>query len=197
MGKVSIALKGWRFDEEEVFDEDGRFRPLSEMEEDTRLRINRLTTLREKPCDACWLVHGEEDKQRCRSAAYVYGEPRAEVLVCEEHLPDFSYWYLEEGGDTYRGEIAFQDEFHEWFDAGNRAPDSYEGIQHEATEPESVPEPSGDLAVREIPIPEEEQIRIDLRNPEATGPDESEDSPSEAEVSEAIDDDLTDALEDL
>lgn len=197
MGKVSIALKGWRFDEEDVFDEDGGFRPLSEMDDDTRVRINRLTTLREKPCDACWLIHGEEDIERCRPAEYVYGEPRAEVLVCEEHLPDFSYWYLNDGGEAYRGEVVFQDEFHEWFEAGNRAPAGYEGIEHEATEQESVPEPSAEMTVRDIPVPEDEQVRIDLRNPDSMGTDESDDEPSEAEVTEAIDEDLTDALDDL
>jgi hypothetical protein len=197
MGKVSIALKGWRFDEEAVFDEDGGFRPLSEMDDDTRLRLNRLTTLREKPCDACWLVHGQEERERCRPADYVYGEPHAEVLVCQQHLPDFSYWYLEEGGDAYRGKIAFQDAFHEWFDAGNRAPDGYEGIQHETTEPESVPEPTREMTVRDVPIPEDEQIRIDLRNPEDAGSADSQESATESDVSEAIDEDLTDALEDL
>lgn len=197
MGKVSVALRGWRFDEAEVFDEDGGFRPLSEMSDDTRVRLNRLTTLREKPCDACWLIHGEGDRQRCRPAEYVYGEPHAEVLVCEEHLPDFSYWYLEAGGDAYRGEIAFQDEFHEWFDAGNRAPEGYEGIEHETTEPESVPEPTREMTVRDIPIPEDDQIRIDLRNPGGGDADDSRETPPESEVEEAIDDDLTDALEDL
>ncbi|MFB6111409.1 MAG: hypothetical protein ABEJ35_02615 [Halobacteriaceae archaeon] len=195
MGKVSVALKGWRFDEAELFDDRGEFRPLSEMDPDTRLRLNRLTTLRDKPCDACWLIHGEDDRDRCRPAAYVYGEPRAEVLVCERHLPDFSYWYLEDGGDEYRGEPAFQEAFHEWFAAGNRAPAGYEGIEHEETDPEAVPEPVEDgseAAIREVPIPEDEQTRLDLRRP-----DESDAPVEEAEAAEAVDEDLADALEDL
>lgn len=191
MGKVSIALKGWRFDEEAVFDEDGQFRPLDEMDPDTRLRINRLTALREEPCDACWLVHGEEAVERCRPAEYVYGEPQAEVLVCAQHLPDFSYWYLEDGGETYRGEAAFQDAFHGWFAAGNRAPAGYEGIEHEETDPESVPEPSTpETAVREVPVPEDEQVRVSLR--EET-PDEDDSAATEDPVDEALDE----ALEDL
>lgn len=197
MGKVSIALKGWRFEEAAVFDDDGRFLPLEEMDPDTRLRVNRLTTLREKPCDACWLIHGDDEIERCRPAEYVYGEPQAEVLVCDEHLPDFSYWYLEDGGEAYRGEVAFQDAFHEWFAAGNRAPDGYTGIEHEETDPQSVPDPArGETTVREIPVPEDEQIRIDLRDPGGDGADDGDELDDE-DVREAVDDDLTDALEDL
>lgn len=195
MGKVSIALKGWRFDEKEVFDEQGRFRPLEEMDPDTRTRLNRLTTLREKPCDACWLLHGEEERERCRPAAYVYGEPRAEVLVCEEHLADFSYWYLEAGGDAYRGEAAFQDAFHEWFAGGNRAPTGYEGIEHTETDPASLPDPPGEGGIRDVAIPEDEQVHIDLRDPTGAGDTESE--VEDADVDEALDEDLTDALDDL
>ena len=39
MGKVSIALRGWRFDEAAVFTNDGELRPLDEMDQDTRERI--------------------------------------------------------------------------------------------------------------------------------------------------------------
>ena len=53
MGKVSIALRGWRFDEAEVFDEDGEIRPLEEMSEETRKRLVRLRVVAGEPCDPC------------------------------------------------------------------------------------------------------------------------------------------------
>ena len=36
MGKISIGLRGWRFEEDEVFDAEGNVRPFGEMDEDTR-----------------------------------------------------------------------------------------------------------------------------------------------------------------
>ena len=141
MAKVSIGLRGWRFDEEDVFDEAGNFRPLEEMPDDARRRLLRLTTLVNSPCDACWLIHGEEDIQKGNVARVVYGEPMAEVLLCPDHEIDFLYWYREEGGERYRGSEELQDAFHEWFDDGGRAPEGYGGVEHVDTDPEELPDP--------------------------------------------------------
>ncbi|MFB6219782.1 MAG: hypothetical protein ABEH77_11530, partial [Halobacteriaceae archaeon] len=138
MGKVSIGLRGWRFDEESVFDEDGAFRPIDDIPEEERTRLLRLTTLLDRPCDACWLVHGDENVEQCDPPVAVYGEPTAEVLVCGDHEADFYYWYFEEGGRDHRGTEAFRDRFHEWFAAGHRAPDGYAGLDHVDTAPADV-----------------------------------------------------------
>lgn len=198
MGKVSIALKGWRFDEEAVFDENGEFKPLAEMDSETRLRLNRLTTLREEACDCCWLQFGDDEERRCRSAEYVYGEPHSEVLLCDEHLDDFSYWYLETGGEEYRGTEAFQEEFHEWFADGGRAPEGYVGIEHEETAPESIPEPSqSEPTVRDVPVPEDEQIRVSLA-PDSSSDEQDEPGDIDEEAAaEALDEELADAVSDL
>ena len=159
MGKVSIGLRGWRFDESAVFDEAGRFRPLEEMPDDDRERLLRLTALVGAPCDACWLVHGDDGLDECRPAAAVYGEPGAEVVLCRSHETDFDYWYHEDGGRELRGTAGFQSAFHEWFDDGGRAPEGYAGIEHVDTDPESLPEPPAAADVdREAP-----GERIDLR----------------------------------
>jgi hypothetical protein len=141
MAKVSVGLRGWRFEESEVFTDDGEFKPLLEMPEDARKRLVRLTYLVEDPCDACYLVHGEAEKRRCNPATIVYGEPGDEVLLCEDHEADFLYWFREAGGSDHRGEERFRDEFHEWFAGDGRAPEGYGGLDHVATDPESLPSP--------------------------------------------------------
>lgn len=193
MGKVSIALHGWRFDEDELFDQDGEFRPLSELDPDTRKRLVRLTALREKPCDACWLIHGDEEIHRCNVAQYVYGEPLAEVVVCEDHIDDFYYWFQDDGGAKHRGTDRFQEAFHEWFAAGNRAPPEFPGVEHTATDPETVPDPDPpEPGVFTVELPEEEQVEIDLREAIETTDDETT-----AALEDALDEDLDDALRDL
>lgn len=165
MGKVSIAFRGWRFDEGEVFDENGDFRALDEMSRDTSRRLVRLSVLKDLPCDACWLVHGDENIRRCREPTVVYGEPMSEVLLCDEHERDFYYWYQEAGGSEYAGSEAFEDAFHEWFADGNRAPDEYESPEHVETEPDRVPEPDvPDPSAFNRELPEDEQVNIDLRD---------------------------------
>jgi hypothetical protein len=134
MTKVSIALRGWRFEEDDVFDEDGDRRPLAEMPEDARHRIVRLAQISGDACDACWLVHGDADVDRANPGDIVYGEPLAEVILCEEHEADFLYWFREAGGRKHTGEAAFPDRFHEWFADGNRAPEGYGGLEHVAAE---------------------------------------------------------------
>lgn len=193
MGKVSIALEGWRFDEEELFDESGEFRPLSELSPDTRQRLVRLTALRDEPCDACWLIHGDEEIHRSNVAAYVYGEPLAEVLLCDSHIDDFYYWYQQEGGAQYRGTDAFQDQFHEWFANDNRAPDSYGSIEHVRTDQDHIPSPEPpEPGVFTVELDEDERVEIDLR--EAI---DDADADTRASLDDAIDEDLEDALRDL
>lgn len=193
MGKVSIALQGWRFDEEELFDDDGEFRPLAELDADTRKRLVRLTALREEPCDACWLIHGDEEIHKCNVARYVYGEPLAEVLLCEDHIHDFYYWYQEAGGVDHRGTDRFQDAFHEWFAAGNRAPPAFGEVEHTSTAPDAVPDPDPpEPGVFTVDLPEEEQVTIDLRSAI-----EDADPETTATLEDVLDDDLDDALRDV
>lgn len=164
MGKISIGLRGWRFDESEVFTDDDEFLPLDELDDDVRERLARLSVLVGSPCDACWLIHGDENLRECAVCEVVYGEPLSEVVLCGEHERDLVYWYQHEGGDSYRGTERFQDAFYEWFEEGNRAPDWFEGVDHVDTEPAELPDP---------PDPDQEQIdaaggetgeRIDLRD---------------------------------
>lgn len=164
MGKVSIGLRGWRFDEEEVFDEDGEFKRLEEIPEETRLRLQRLELLVTDPCQACWLIHGDENVAECNVAEAVYGEPRSEVALCDEHEPDFLYWFREEGGERYMGEDELKDAFHEWFAGGGRAPEGYGGVEHVDTDPEDLPDPS-EVDPEEVKMePPEDGKRIDLRD---------------------------------
>jgi hypothetical protein len=140
MDKVSIGLRGWRFDEDAVLTDDGELRPPAKMEPEVRERVLRLHRLVEAPCDACWLIHGDEEINRCRVARAVYGEPFEEVVLCDEHEPDFLYWFREVGGRDLAGTEAFEDGFHEWFLDGGRAPEGYAGLEHVETAPEDVPE---------------------------------------------------------
>lgn len=167
MGKVSIGLRGWRFDEDEVFTDDGEFRPMDEIPEDPRKRLVRLQALVTAPCDACWLIHGDAAVHECNVAQVVYGEPLGEVVLCDEHEPDFLYWFSEAGGQQYKGQQILQDEFHEWFADGGRAPEGYGGVEHVETDPEEIPEPpEPDQEKLNVDLPEEEQERINLRNVE-------------------------------
>src|SRR6056297_2576915 len=152
MGKVSIGLRGWRFEESEIFTDSEEFKPLEEIPEDPRQRLLRLSRLVEQPCDACYLTFGEADKQRCNPSAYVYGEPMDEVVLCADHEPDFVYWYQNEGGSDLRGEPEFADAFHQWFADGNRAPEGFGGVDHVETDPEALPD---------LPTPEEIHDRLE------------------------------------
>ena len=140
MAKVSVGLRGWRFEESDIFTADGEVKPLDEIPEDPRARLLRLQSLVAEPCDACYLVHGEAEKRRCNEATIVYGEPLEEVLLCADHEADFLYWFREAGGDAFAGEDRFRDEFHEWFADGGRAPAEYGGLDHVDTDPETLPE---------------------------------------------------------
>lgn len=162
MAKVSVGLRGWRFEEDDIFDEDGNFLPWGEMPVDARRRLARLQAVVDRPCDACWLTHGNENVDRCNTASVVYGEPMAEVLLCDDHEPDFYYWFREAGGDEYAGTEAFQERFHEWFAAGNRAPEGYAGVEHVVADEAPDPE-TPDLEELNVELAPEEQAELDLR----------------------------------
>lgn len=190
MGKVSIGLRGWRFDEDAVFDEDGEFKPLEEMPADDRHRIHRLMSLVGSACDACWLLHGDENISECNTAATVYGEPEAEVVLCTAHEDDFVYWFTEAGGDDYRGEPELQDVFHEWFVEGGRAPEWFDGIDHVDTEPEAIPDPQREATVHNVETPTEKKERIDLRNMEVRRGEDAERDERDETDPVPLDDDL-------
>jgi hypothetical protein len=163
MTKVSIGFRGWRFDEDEVFDEDGSYRPLPEMDEDTRERIQRIPELSNQPCDVCYLAAQAGERESRDEPTAVYGEPGAEVLVCDAHEATFYYWFLDAGGDEHEGTPELQDAFHKWVAAGNREPEHYEGPDHVETDPDSIPAPAaGDLQGLPVELPESERARIDL-----------------------------------
>jgi hypothetical protein len=168
MSKVSIGLRGWRFDESAVLEPDGDLKPLREMPQDARDRISRLATLVNEPCDACWLIHGEEQRRRCNVAQVVYGEPLGEVLLCDDHEPDFVYWFREEDGSALAGSRNMRNAFHAWFHDGGRAPEDYESIEHVETDPDTVPKKRHADA---LPSLEEELAGMSEQEREALGVD--------------------------
>ncbi len=165
MAKVSVGLRGWRFDEEEIFTDDGELRPLDKIPADPRERLVRLVKLVEEPCDVCYLDHGDAAIHRCNQARIVYGEPRGEVLLCAAHEPEFVYWFREAGGSEYRGSIELADRFHEWIAAGNAAPDGYSAVEHVDEDPDALPDPPDQREVQDR-IEEDAEFdgaRIDIR----------------------------------
>jgi hypothetical protein len=167
MAKVSIGLRGWRFEESDIFDDSGNLRPFDEIPEDARNRLLRLTAIVGESCDACWLEADTNDPGAGDMARIVYGEPLAEVKLCREHEADFLYWFRECGGDEYAGTAHLAEQFHEWFDDGGRAPDGYGGLEHIDRQPEDLPDPreSEDLqAVEEqaAELDEAERDAMDL-----------------------------------
>ena len=172
MAKVNIGLRGWKFEEKDVFDEDGDLRPLGTMPPETRQRIVRLASTFGEPCQACWLIHGDEEIERCNVARVVYGEPLGEVLVCADHEADFLYWFREEGGREYAGETDLQNAFHDWFADGGRAPEGYGGVDHVDTDPDSLPD-AGEHA-DELPPLEEELEKLDDEDLDELGVDLSD-----------------------
>jgi len=170
MAKVSIGLRGWRFDEKTVFDAEGNLRSLEKIPPEDRQRLARLTAVIGEPCDACWLIHGEANKRRCNPARVVYGEPMGEVLLCDDHETDFIYWFRERGGDDFAGTTELRDAFHEWFADGGRAPENYAGIDHVDEAPDELPDapdttegiPSLEEDLREMDEAEREALDVDL-----------------------------------
>ncbi|ELZ77386.1 hypothetical protein KU306_13965 [Haloferax larsenii] len=176
MAKVSVGLRGWRFEESEIFSEEGEFKPLDEIPEDARERLVRLVKLVEEPCDACYLVHGDEEIQQCRQAAIVYGEPGEEVLLCSQHEPDFLYWFREAGGRELAGDDIFADAFHEWFVDDGRAPEGYAGMEHVETDPDDLPSPPDASEIQRRLEEGFEGERINLRE---YGPQDDDSTPLE------------------
>jgi len=180
MGKVSIGLRGWRFDEDDVFAADGTVRPLDNMPEDTRQRILRLSGLMEEPCDCCYLEYGDAQVRQCRPAQVIYGEPMGEVLLCSVHETDFVHWFRAAGGRRFAGETELKDRFHEWFADGGRAPDGFEGVEHVEEDPDDAPEapdPSEELPgleaeLRALAPGERDALDVDLSDLDLdAGPD--------------------------
>ena len=187
MAKVSIELRGWRFEESEIFTEEGEFRPLDEIPDDTRQRLVRLTYLQGEPCMACHCIYGDEEKHRCKEATIVYGEPMAEVLLCNEHEADFLYWFRERDGADTAGTDSVQTGFTKWFTNGNRSPDDYGGLEHVATDPDSLPSPpdADELTRRLNQEYDGKRKRIDLRTGEISwinGSDETIDEGSPLDI---------------
>lgn len=169
MGKVSIALRGWRFDEEAVFDDEGELKPLDEIDPEIRERLVRLTVVAGQPCDACWLIHGDANIEQCKVARVVYGEPLHEVVTCADHEADFLYWFREKGGRELTNRPSeFDDGFYKWFDDGNRAPEGYAGMEHVDTDPDTVPRPQPDV---DMPSLEEELEAMEDEDLDALGVD--------------------------
>jgi len=190
MGKVSIALRGWRFDETDVFTDEGELRPLDEMDQDTRERIVRLSVVAGQPCDACWLIHGDTNIQQCNVARIVYGEPLHEVVLCADHEPDFLFWFREEDGAELTGRPSdFEDAFYEWFDDGNRAPEDYGGMEYVNTDPDDVPRPQPDV---ELPTLEEELAKLDDEELDALDVDLDDLDIDDPEETTETDDDVPD-----
>lgn len=163
MGKVNIGLRGWRFAEADVFNDEGMFKQLEEIPKDDRQRLLRLVSVVEKPCDACGLIYGEDEIHRATQAAVVYGEPNDEVVLCADHEADFMYWYQNAGGSDHRGTAEFNDAFYEWFDDGGRAPEDFETVEHVETDPEGLPEPPDAEELNAMLAEGHEPERIDLR----------------------------------
>ena len=162
MAKVSIGLRGWRFEEDEIFSDDEELKPLDEIPEDPRERLLRLVALVEEPCDVCYLDYGEAEVHRCNEAEIVYGEPDGEVLLCPEHERDLLYWFREAGGSDHKGSLEFADRFHEWIAAGNEAPEGYGSVEHVEEDPDGLPDLPDQQEVQERLEADFEGERIDI-----------------------------------
>lgn len=180
MAKVSVGLRGWRFDEDEIFTDDEELKPLDEIPEEPRERLVRLVGLLEEPCDVCYLEYGEAEVHRCNQAEIVYGEPRGEVLLCAEHEPDLIYWFREEGGSEHAGSLEFGDRFHEWVAAGNESPEGYGSVEHVEENPTELPDLPDQQEIQERVERDFDGERIDIL--ELAGA-ESDDEDSVAEES--------------
>ncbi|MDB9232820.1 hypothetical protein [Halorubrum ezzemoulense] len=183
MAKVSIGLRGWRFEEDEIFTDDEELKPLDEIPEDPRERLVRLVTLVEEPCDVCYLEHGDEEINRCRQAEIVYGEPEGEVLLCAEHEPDLLYWFREAGGSEYKGSVEFADRFHEWVAAGNEAPEGYGSVEHVDEDPDGLPDLPDQQEVQERLEEDFQGERIDIV--ELAGKERSDEELTEEELAKS------------
>jgi len=191
MAKVSVGLRGWRFDEADIFTDDGELKPLDEIPEDPRERLVRLVGLIEEPCDVCYLDYGESEVHRCNQAEIVYGEPNGEVLLCPEHEPELIYWFREGGGSDHAGTVEFGDRFHEWVAAGNEAPEGYGSVEHVDEDPDGLPDLPDQQEIQERVEENFEGERIDIlelagvKSDENDEDDETEERLSEKDLAES------------
>ena len=185
MAKVSIGLRGWRFEEDEIFSDDGELKPLDEIPEDPRERLIRLVSLVEEPCDVCYLEYGEEEVHRCREAEIVYGEPEGEVLLCPEHEPDLIYWFREAGGSEHKGSVEFGDRFHEWVAAGNESPEGFGSVEHVEEDPGGLPELPDQQEVQERIEADFDGDRIDILELAGQGPRDEDEQLTESELADS------------
>jgi len=72
------------------------------------------------------------------------------VLLCADHEADFLYWFRELGGSEHAGSADLQDEFHEWFLDGGRAPEGYGGLEHVQHRAGDVPDGDDDANVEAV-----------------------------------------------
>ncbi|MFB6283315.1 MAG: hypothetical protein ABEK59_05185 [Halobacteria archaeon] len=112
--KISIGLRGWRFNPDDVFDADGNLKSPEEIPEDQRERIARLPDIIGNACHVCMLLNPDEGWDEWTKATVVYGEPRHEVLTCDDHEPVFETWFFDEGGEALKGSDNLADTFHAW-----------------------------------------------------------------------------------
>jgi hypothetical protein len=185
MAKVSIGLRGWRFEEDEIFSDDGELKPLDEIPEDPRERLVRLVSLVEEPCDVCYLEFGEEEIHRCREAEIVYGEPEGEVLLCPEHEPELIYWFREAGGSEHKGSVEFADRFHEWVAAGNEAPEGYGSVEHVEEDPGDLPELPDQQEVQERIEADFDGDRIDILELAGQEPRDEDEQLTESDLADS------------
>jgi hypothetical protein len=185
MAKVSIGLRGWRFEEDEIFTDDEELKPLDEIPEDPRERLLRLVALVEEPCDVCYLEYGEAEVHRCREAEIVYGEPNGEVLLCPEHEPDLIYWFREAGGSEHKGSVEFADRFHEWIAAGNEAPEGYGSVEHVEEDPDGLPDLPDQQEVQERLEADFEGDRIDILELAGTDDRDEDEAVSESDLADS------------
>jgi hypothetical protein len=185
MAKVSIGLRGWRFEEDEIFSDDGELKPLDEIPEDPRERLVRLVSLVEEPCDVCYLEFGEEEIHRCREAEIVYGEPEGEVLLCPEHEPELIYWFREAGGSEHKGSVEFADRFHEWVAAGNESPEGYGSVEHVEEDPGDLPELPDQQEVQERIEADFDGDRIDILELAGQEPRDEDEQLTESDLADS------------
>ncbi|MFO7923096.1 MAG: hypothetical protein R6U58_05330 [Bacteroidales bacterium] len=69
---MSVGLRGWRFDEEEIFTDDGELKPLDEIPEEPRERLFRLVSLVEEPYSRESDCSGSFPSSRSRATSAIW-----------------------------------------------------------------------------------------------------------------------------
>jgi len=162
MAKVSVGLRGWRFDEEEIFTDDEELKPLDEIPEEPRERLVRLVSLVEEPCDVCYLEHGEAEVHRCNQAEIVYGEPKGEVLLCPEHEPNLIYWFRGGGRQRARRRPRVRRPLPRVGRRGQRGPGWVRPVEHVEEDPDGLPDLPDQQDIQERVEQDFDGDRIDI-----------------------------------